>query len=70
MVAGLVLSVVASRVFAAAQPALLYLVPCIIAPIAQLARRRHGHFELLWFGFEEDLREDDHDEVGDVAHIN
>jgi hypothetical protein len=35
------------------QPALLYLVPCILAPLLLRARKLH-HTALLWEGFDDD----------------
>ena len=56
-VVGLVVSVAMSRIFHAAQPALLYLVPCVTLPIAARGHRL-GHLGHLWRGVEE---EEDHD---------
>jgi len=51
-ICGIVMSAVASRVFEAAQPALLYLVPMVLLPL--LARARHyGQMGLVWEGFEQ-----------------
>jgi hypothetical protein len=44
---------VSSRTFHAAQPALLYLVPCVLGPIA-LKALRAGQLEQLWTGFGDD----------------
>ena len=59
-VAGIALSIGASRLTGAAQPALLYLVPCVLLPIVIRAKARN-HLGLLWAGFSND---DDGD--GDV----
>jgi hypothetical protein len=48
-VAGLVLAVACSRLFHAAQPALLYLVPCTLAPLCMHARA-HGQLAVFWKG--------------------
>lgn len=51
-ICGIIISAVASRVFEAAQPALLYLVPMVLLPL--LARARHcGQMGLVWEGFEQ-----------------
>ena len=51
-ICGIMISAVASRVFEAAQPALLYLVPMVLLPL--LARARHcGQMGLVWEGFEQ-----------------
>ena len=46
-------------------PALLYLVPAVLTPLL-LRARRHGHFALLWKGFQlEGDDEGDEDDEGD-----
>lgn len=47
---GLTIALVCSRAFRAAQPALLYLVPCTLAALVLHARRRPGLLPLLWRG--------------------
>lgn len=51
-VVGLVMSIACSSLFQAAQPALLYLVPCVLGPIVTKAARA-GHLKLLWGGWGE-----------------
>jgi hypothetical protein len=51
-VVGLVMSIACSNIFHAAQPALLYLVPCVLGPIVTKAARA-GHLKLLWGGWGE-----------------
>ena len=64
-VVGIVMSIAASQWFGAAQPALLYLVPAVLTPLL-LRARRHGHFALLWKGFQlEGDDEGDEDDEGD-----
>jgi len=50
---GIALSIGASRLTGAAQPALLYLVPCVLLPIIARAKARN-HLGLLWAGFPDD----------------
>mmetsp|Transcript_71327 Transcript_71327/g.161318 ORF Transcript_71327/g.161318 Transcript_71327/m.161318 type:complete len:411 (+) Transcript_71327:109-1341(+) len=61
-VAGLIVSMAASQIFGAAQPALLYLVPCVVAPLVFRARKRN-HLGLLWRGFQ--TPEDDEEDSGE-----
>ena len=56
-VVGLVCSILASQVFGAAQPALLYLVPSVLLPII-LRGARKSHLKLLWDGFSFDVDDD------------
>ena len=67
-VAGIGLSIGASRIYDAAQPALLYLVPCVIGPLVWRARERN-HLGLLWGGFYEPDSDDEtelEDKSGDL----
>ena len=48
-VAGILLVVFFSQVMGVAQPALLYLVPCVLGPIVTRGYRL-GHLKLLWSG--------------------
>lgn len=67
-VAGLLTSLVFSRAFRAAQPALLYLVPCTLGPVAMKAwRAGEGHLWLLWNGFEEEKQDTHADSDSNVA---
>ena len=47
---GLLIAMLASSLFSAAQPALLYIVPCTFAPLLLRARRDRRAFALLWHG--------------------
>ncbi|KAJ1462888.1 signal peptide peptidase-domain-containing protein [Pelagophyceae sp. CCMP2097] len=55
---GLSLASGAAELSAAPQPALLYIVPCVLLPLAVYARRRPHrrgtHLEMLWYGFEDE----------------
>ncbi|KAJ1462861.1 signal peptide peptidase-domain-containing protein [Pelagophyceae sp. CCMP2097] len=55
---GLALASGAAELSAAPQPALLYIVPCVLLPLAVYARRRPHrrgtHLEMLWYGFEDE----------------
>jgi hypothetical protein len=62
-VGGIALSIGASRATGAAQPALLYLVPCVLAPLVARAKTRN-HLGLLWAGFPEEEEEEEEEEDG------
>jgi len=57
-VAGIVLSIAASRLTGVAQPALLYLVPCVLGPLLWRAAGRR-HLGLLWGGFHDPTYDQD-----------
>lgn len=60
-VSGMVMSLACASSFRTAQPALLYLVPCVLGPIATKALRAPGgrHLSMLWHGFDD--QHDDHE---------
>eukprot|EP00638_Chattonella_subsalsa_P003841 CAMPEP_0117765326 /NCGR_PEP_ID=MMETSP0947-20121206/20037_1 /TAXON_ID=44440 /ORGANISM="Chattonella subsalsa, Strain CCMP2191" /LENGTH=237 /DNA_ID=CAMNT_0005587943 /DNA_START=375 /DNA_END=1088 /DNA_ORIENTATION=+ len=57
-VIGLLLSGLASAIFRAAQPALLYLVPCVLGPLVYQAYKK-SNLKELWNGFEKEKQEGD-----------
>ena len=63
---GIALSIGASRLTGAAQPALLYLVLCVLVPIVARAKARN-HLGLLWAGFPDDDDDNDDEDIIDEA---